>query len=87
MSPLTVFPPDVFPSPCPLHVTLAPVPASLCRPGLHTAPRTHLPSDARQDHGGALGPEEFKACLISLGYDVENDRQVRAPLGPSGLWH
>uniref|UniRef100_A0A8C3LUF0 Actinin alpha 4 n=1 Tax=Chrysolophus pictus TaxID=9089 RepID=A0A8C3LUF0_CHRPC len=28
-----------------------------------------------QDHCGALGPEEFKACLISLGYDVENDRQ------------
>uniref|UniRef100_A0A8C9P6W7 Actinin alpha 4 n=1 Tax=Spermophilus dauricus TaxID=99837 RepID=A0A8C9P6W7_SPEDA len=28
-----------------------------------------------KDHGGALGPEEFKACLISLGYDVENDRQ------------
>ncbi|KAK2513234.1 hypothetical protein Q9966_016192 [Columba livia] len=30
-----------------------------------------------KDHGGALGPEEFKACLISLGYDVENDRQKR----------
>ncbi|KFO56419.1 Alpha-actinin-4, partial [Corvus brachyrhynchos] len=29
-----------------------------------------------KDHGGALGPEEFKACLISLGYDVENDRQA-----------
>ncbi|MEJ1274841.1 hypothetical protein NN561_005732 [Cricetulus griseus] len=28
-----------------------------------------------KDHVGALGPEEFKACLISLGYDVENDRQ------------
>ncbi|XP_052524211.1 alpha-actinin-4 isoform X2 [Tympanuchus pallidicinctus] len=28
-----------------------------------------------KDHCGALGPEEFKACLISLGYDVENDRQ------------
>lgn len=81
-----MFPPDVFTSPCPLHVTLAPLP-SLRWPGLHTAPRAHLPSDARQDHGGALGPEEFKACLISLGYDVENDRQVRAPLGPRGLWH
>lgn len=23
--------------------------------------------------------EEFKACLISLGYDVENDKQVGAP--------
>ncbi|XP_041428094.1 uncharacterized protein LOC734930 isoform X1 [Xenopus laevis] len=30
-----------------------------------------------RDHTGALGPEEFKACLISLGYDVENDRQKR----------
>ncbi|XP_075692388.1 alpha-actinin-4 isoform X1 [Rhinoderma darwinii] len=30
-----------------------------------------------KDHTGALGPEEFKACLISLGYDVENDRQKR----------
>ncbi|XP_069500298.1 alpha-actinin-4 isoform X1 [Ambystoma mexicanum] len=28
-----------------------------------------------KDHTGALGAEEFKACLISLGYDVENDRQ------------
>lgn len=24
--------------------------------------------------------EEFKACLISLGYDVENDKQVGAPV-------
>ncbi|XP_077336383.1 LOW QUALITY PROTEIN: alpha-actinin-4 [Lithobates pipiens] len=31
-----------------------------------------------RDHTGALGPEEFKACLISLGYDVENDRQGEA---------
>ncbi|XP_071981016.1 alpha-actinin-4 isoform X3 [Engystomops pustulosus] len=30
-----------------------------------------------KDHTGALGPEEFKACLISLGYDVENDKQKR----------
>lgn len=30
-----------------------------------------------QDHSGALMAEEFKACLISLGYDVENDKQVR----------
>ncbi|XP_077645317.1 alpha-actinin-4 isoform X2 [Lonchura striata] len=46
-----------------------------------------------KDHGGALGPEEFKACLISLGYDVENDRQpkrrtdssdFRALLGTAG---
>ncbi|KAG8524431.1 Alpha-actinin-4, partial [Galemys pyrenaicus] len=34
-----------------------------------------------KDHGGALGPEEFKACLISLGYDVENDRQGEAEFG------
>uniref|UniRef100_A0A8B9J7Z4 Actinin alpha 4 n=1 Tax=Astyanax mexicanus TaxID=7994 RepID=A0A8B9J7Z4_ASTMX len=30
-----------------------------------------------KDHGGALQAEEFKACLISLGYDVENNKQVR----------
>lgn len=29
-----------------------------------------------QDHSGTLGPEEFKACLISLGYDIGNDAQV-----------
>ncbi|XP_022524069.1 alpha-actinin-4 isoform X1 [Astyanax mexicanus] len=28
-----------------------------------------------KDHGGALQAEEFKACLISLGYDVENNKQ------------
>ncbi|XP_026155184.1 alpha-actinin-4 isoform X1 [Mastacembelus armatus] len=28
-----------------------------------------------KDHSGALQAEEFKACLISLGYDVENDKQ------------
>ncbi|KAM4628289.1 alpha-actinin-4 [Polymixia lowei] len=28
-----------------------------------------------KDHSGALMAEEFKACLISLGYDVENDKQ------------
>ncbi|XP_039626649.1 alpha-actinin-4 isoform X4 [Polypterus senegalus] len=28
-----------------------------------------------KDHSGTLGAEEFKACLISLGYDVENDKQ------------
>nr|XP_043887679.1 alpha-actinin-4 isoform X2 [Solea senegalensis] len=27
-----------------------------------------------KDHSGALMAEEFKACLISLGYDVENDK-------------
>ncbi|KAM4590504.1 alpha-actinin-4-like isoform 2-T2 [Fundulus diaphanus] len=28
-----------------------------------------------KDHSGGLKAEEFKACLISLGYDVENDKQ------------
>ncbi|XP_028856041.1 alpha-actinin-4 isoform X2 [Denticeps clupeoides] len=28
-----------------------------------------------KDHSGVLQAEEFKACLISLGYDVENDKQ------------
>ncbi|XP_015242495.1 PREDICTED: alpha-actinin-4 isoform X4 [Cyprinodon variegatus] len=28
-----------------------------------------------KDHSGALKADEFKACLISLGYDVENDKQ------------
>ncbi|KAG7279071.1 hypothetical protein CRUP_031707 [Coryphaenoides rupestris] len=28
-----------------------------------------------KDHSGALVAEELKACLISLGYDVENDKQ------------
>uniref|UniRef100_A0A4W5K279 Actinin, alpha 4 n=1 Tax=Hucho hucho TaxID=62062 RepID=A0A4W5K279_9TELE len=27
-----------------------------------------------KDHSGALMAEEFKACLISLGYDVENNK-------------
>ncbi|XP_072405620.1 alpha-actinin-1-like isoform X2 [Chiloscyllium punctatum] len=31
-----------------------------------------------KDHTGKLGPEEFKACLISLGYDVGNDQQGEA---------
>ncbi|XP_024133019.1 alpha-actinin-4 isoform X1 [Oryzias melastigma] len=30
---------------------------------------------SRCDHTGSLIAEEFKACLISLGYDVENDKQ------------
>ncbi|MEQ2160671.1 Alpha-actinin-4 [Goodea atripinnis] len=32
-----------------------------------------------KDHSGGLKAEEFKACLISLGYDVENDKQVGPP--------
>ncbi|XP_051962768.1 alpha-actinin-4 isoform X2 [Xyrauchen texanus] len=31
-----------------------------------------------KDHSGVLAAEEFKACLISLGYDVENDKQGEA---------
>ncbi|XP_027855232.1 alpha-actinin-4 isoform X3 [Xiphophorus couchianus] len=31
-----------------------------------------------KDHSGGLKAEEFKACLISLGYDVENDKQKRS---------
>lgn len=31
-----------------------------------------------QDHSGGLMAEEFKACLISLGYDVENNKAVRS---------
>ncbi|XP_029628596.1 alpha-actinin-4 isoform X5 [Salmo trutta] len=30
-----------------------------------------------KDHSGALMAEEFKACLISLGYDVENNKAKR----------
>lgn len=43
------------------------------------APHGSLPGAPRpQDHSGTLGPEEFKACLISLGYDIGNDPQVLA---------
>ncbi|XP_056613702.1 alpha-actinin-4 isoform X2 [Triplophysa dalaica] len=31
-----------------------------------------------KDHSGVLAAEEFKACLISLGYDVENNKQADA---------
>uniref|UniRef100_A0A8C2A7J7 Actinin, alpha 1 n=1 Tax=Cyprinus carpio TaxID=7962 RepID=A0A8C2A7J7_CYPCA len=30
-----------------------------------------------RDHSGTLGAEEFKACLISLGFDIGNDAQKR----------
>lgn len=37
-----------------------------------------------QDHSGTLGAEEFKACLISLGFDIANDAQVlRRSLAPA----
>ncbi|GAB5572971.1 alpha-actinin-1 isoform X2 [Prionailurus iriomotensis] len=42
------------------------------------APHGSLPGARRpQDHSGTLGPEEFKACLISLGYDIGNDPQKK----------
>ncbi|CAL8302537.1 unnamed protein product [Boreogadus saida] len=31
-----------------------------------------------RDHSGTLGAEEFKACLISLGFDIANDSQGEA---------
>ncbi|XP_052341476.1 alpha-actinin-1 isoform X34 [Oncorhynchus keta] len=31
-----------------------------------------------RDHSGTLGAEEFKACLISLGFDIANDAQGEA---------
>ncbi|XP_062368502.1 alpha-actinin-4 isoform X2 [Cinclus cinclus] len=38
-----------------------------------------------KDHGGALGPEEFKACLISLGYDGDAEFQrIMAVVDPNG---
>ncbi|KAK3573752.1 hypothetical protein QTP86_032549 [Hemibagrus guttatus] len=30
-----------------------------------------------RDHSGTLGAEEFRACLISLGFDIGNDAQKR----------
>lgn len=87
-SPLTLcFPPPdpCVPLPRPLHVPPAPGPASAGLVCTLPARPSCTPASGcrRQDHGGALGPEEFKACLISLGYDVENDRQVRAPGAPA----
>ena len=29
-----------------------------------------------------LDPKEFKSCLISLGYNIKDDRQVRSPARP-----
>lgn len=46
---------------------------------LHDVALCHWMFGRSQDHSGALMAEEFKACLISLGYDVENDKQVGAP--------
>lgn len=45
----------------------------------HDVVLCHWAFGRSQDHSGALMAEEFKACLISLGYDVENNKQVGAP--------
>lgn len=37
---------------------------------------TGRPPTTPQDRSGTLGAEEFKACLISLGFDIANDSQV-----------
>uniref|UniRef100_A0A8B9EDF4 Actinin alpha 4 n=1 Tax=Anser cygnoides TaxID=8845 RepID=A0A8B9EDF4_ANSCY len=38
-----------------------------------------------KDHGGALGPEEFKACLISLGYDGDAEfNRIMSLVDPNG---
>lgn len=77
-----------LPSVCPsvLHVLLPacrgshghhPPPSLLVHP--HDVALCHWVFGRSQDHSGALMAEEFKACLISLGYDVENDKQVGAP--------
>lgn len=65
--------PHVLPFP-PGHGPSPPLTASTS-----LAPHGSLPGARRpQDHSGTLGPEEFKACLISLGYDIGNDPQVLA---------
>ncbi len=55
------------------HALIGSSTASLCVIGLP------------QDHSGHLQAEEFKACLISLGYDVETDKQVWACPEKKGL--
>lgn len=70
--PSSLCPPTRHPPPG--HVPLPPLTASTS-----LAPHGSLPGARRpQDHSGTLGPEEFKACLISLGYDIGNDPQVLA---------
>lgn len=75
------------PPPTPPHLHFAPIlsnhlpPSSLTRlyvllHGLWPRrPAWHW-SSTPQDHSGTLGAEEFKACLISLGFDIANDAQV-----------
>ncbi|ETE68098.1 Alpha-actinin, sarcomeric, partial [Ophiophagus hannah] len=40
-----------------------------------------------RDHSGTLGPEEFKACLISLGYDIGNDAQKKTGMMDAEDFH
>ncbi|CAB1335651.1 unnamed protein product, partial [Coregonus sp. 'balchen'] len=40
-----------------------------------TGKRPHREEEV--DHSGTLGAEEFKACLISLGFDIANDAQKK----------
>ncbi len=67
--------------PCMLWIALSPpttIPVlRLVHP--HDVALCHWVFGRSQDHSGALMAEEFKACLISLGYDVENDKQVGGP--------
>ena len=73
------------PSLTPLYVLLH----GLWRPHPHPHPTPGLPLACHwpatpQDHSGTLGAEEFKACLISLGFDIANDAQVlRRGLAPT----
>lgn len=47
-----------------------------CGPSLQRLVRPRPHTQPSQDHSGTLGAEEFKACLISLGFDIANDAQV-----------
>lgn len=85
--PPPALPPSTFPIRMPSSLSL-PTHATLHWGMAHPFPLTASTSLAPhgslagarrpQDHSGTLGPEEFKACLISLGYDIGNDPQVLA---------
>ncbi|KAI2657982.1 Alpha-actinin-1 [Labeo rohita] len=62
------------PSTC-LHDIPSPLPCVYCMSTLLTSDPAH--GSDTQDHSGTLGAEEFKACLISLGFDIGNDAQKR----------
>ncbi|MGH0176185.1 UNVERIFIED_CONTAM: hypothetical protein FKN15_003768 [Acipenser sinensis] len=44
----------------------------------HTIFLLYMYVDTSMDHSGKMGAEEFKACLISLGFDIANDAQGEA---------